>query len=102
MLHRGGGHKRTKNCQIIEGGQQSTKKCNVLFEWPLNPKLYHLPEFKLSIEAHLEETVHEDVKAIVELKNLDKRIQSTDGLVREIILPSGNLFQTLDYTFTST
>ncbi len=78
------------------------KKVSHIIRMALTLKLHHFSGFKLSIVAYLGETLNEDVKAIVELKNLDDRIKSTDGLIRQIILPSGNFFQTLDYTFTST
>ena len=55
----------------------------------------------MSVVAYLGETLNEDVKAVVELKNLDERIQFSDGLVREVVLASGNYFEMLNYTFVA-
>ena len=55
----------------------------------------------MSVVAYLGETLNEDLKAVVELKNLDDRIEFADGLVREIVVASGNYFETLNYTFVA-
>ena len=55
----------------------------------------------MSVVASLGETLNEDVKAVVELKNLDDRIEFADGLVREVVLASGNDSEMLNYTFVA-
>ncbi len=51
--------------------------------------------------AYLSETLKEEVKAVIELKNMDERIKTADGLVREVIVEPENYFKKMDYTFTA-